>query len=226
MKKYILLTSKSWHNDLFKSLSDDSTVQWIRITNNEDFTYDKLMGISPDCIFIPHWSDKIPLEIFSNFSCILFHITDLPFGRGGSPLQNLISRGHKKTKVSAIKVSQGIDEGDIYLKKDLDLSGSAFEIFYRTAEIIYEMIIYIIQNSISPIPQKGDITYFKRRKPEESNIYDVHSIEHIYDYIRMLDCEGYPQAFIENDSIRYEFSNAKLNSETNEIIANVRIFKK
>ena len=80
MKTYILLTSKSWHNDLFKRLSDDFTVQWIRITNKEDFTYDKLMEISPDSIFIPHWSDKIPVEIFSNFSCILFHITDLPFG--------------------------------------------------------------------------------------------------------------------------------------------------
>ena len=31
-------------------------------------------------------------EIHENYKCIIFHMTDLPFGRGGSPLQNLISR--------------------------------------------------------------------------------------------------------------------------------------
>ena len=44
-------------------------------------------------------------------------MTDLPFGRGGSPLQNLIVRGYKSTKLTAIKVQSGIDTGDIYLKK-------------------------------------------------------------------------------------------------------------
>ena len=29
-------------------------------------------------------------KIFENFNCIIFHMTDLPYGRGGSPLQNLI----------------------------------------------------------------------------------------------------------------------------------------
>jgi len=45
-------------------------------------------------------------------------MTDLPFGRGGSPLQNLIERGIKKTKISAIKVDGGIDTGDIFFKRD------------------------------------------------------------------------------------------------------------
>ena len=51
----------------------------------------------------------IPTEIFTSFECIVFHMTDLPYGRGGSPLQNLIVRGHKKTKVSALKVVKEVD---------------------------------------------------------------------------------------------------------------------
>ncbi len=51
---------------------------------------------------------------FFNFNCVVFHMTDLPFGRGGSPLQNLISRGIYKTKISAIKVVKEIDAGPIY----------------------------------------------------------------------------------------------------------------
>ena len=225
MMKYVLLTSKSWHDDLFNKLNEH-TGQWIRITSREEFTFEKLKEISPDFIFIPHWSYIIPTEIFTNFKCVVFHMTDLPFGRGGSPLQNLISRGIKKTKISAIKVSEGIDEGDVYLKSDLDLFGSAFDIFCRSSEVIFEMINYMIQNPITAVPQKGEVSYFKRRKAEESNIYDIASLNQIYDYIRMLDCEGYPNAYIENDSVKYEFFNAKLNSETNEIIAHVRIIQK
>jgi len=50
------------------------------------------------------------------------------FRKGGSPLQNLIERGIKKTKISAIKVDGGIDTGDIFFKRDLDLYGTAEEI--------------------------------------------------------------------------------------------------
>ena len=52
-------------------------------------------------------------------------MTDLPFGRGGSPLENLILRGHTSTVISAIKCAPELDSGDIYLQKPLSLYGSA-----------------------------------------------------------------------------------------------------
>ena len=149
----------------------------------------------------------------------------LPFGRGGSPLQNLIVRGFKETQISAIKVTKGIDAGDIYLKKTLDLSGSARDIFNRSSNIVYDMIEEIINNNIKPTPQIGNPVIFKRRTPLESDISKIEKIELLYDYIRMLDCEGYPNAFLETDKFRFEFNNVKLDSEIS-IIANVRITQK
>jgi methionyl-tRNA formyltransferase len=226
MKNYILLTSKSWHDDLFLKLSKNVIGHWFRISNETEFTLENINKISPVYIFIPHWSYLISNEIFNNFNCVVFHMTDLPYGRGGSPLQNLIVRGHKSTKISAIKVTNEIDAGDIYLKSDLDLSGTAHEIFLRASLIIYKMIKAIIHEGIKPLPQEGKIVHFKRRKVEDSNLKTIDEISVLYDYIRMLDCEGYPKAYLENDSIKYEFYNAQYNIETNEIIANVRIFKK
>ena len=46
-------------------------------------------------------------------------MTDLPFGKGGSPLQNLIMRGYKHSKLSSIKCAEKIDSGPIYLKKNI-----------------------------------------------------------------------------------------------------------
>jgi len=140
-------------------------------------------------------------------------MTDLPFGRGGSPLQNLIERGIKQTKISAIKCVKELDAGDIYLKKDLDISyGNAQEIYMRAGEIIAEMIDEIIKNNPKAIPQIGEIVEFKRRKPQQSNIKDLDDIKKIYDYIRMLDADGYPNAFLEHNNMRLEFKNARLNN--------------
>ena len=225
--RYIILSEKKWHEDLFNQLkSEFKENEWLLINKKSDFNLQLLNEFKPDKIFIPHWSYIIPEEIFNSFDCIVFHMTDLPFGRGGSPLQNLIVRGFKSTKISAIKVQSGIDTGDVYLKKSLDLTGSAQEIFQKSAIIIEEMIKEIIIKKSIPSPQIGEIVEFKRRKPEESNISELEDLENIYNYIRMLDCEGYPHAFIETKFFKAEFTNANFNESEKIITANVRIVKK
>lgn len=224
MKRFVLLTEKAWHKSLFNNLRTRDNEEWKLIDNRDEFTLEKLQGLQPEFIFIPHWSYIIPEPIWASFSCVVFHMTDLPYGRGGSPLQNLILAGKTDTKISAIKVDYGIDTGDIYLKKDLSLIGTAKEIFERATPVILEMIEEIIDKKLEPTKQDGTPIHFKRRKPEDSSIENIEDMNLIYDYIRMLDCEGYPNAFIESSFFKFEFSNAELTN--NEIIANVRISKK
>ena len=137
-------------------------------------------------------------------------MTDLPFGRGGSPLQNLILRGITKTKISALKAVKKMDAGPIYLKRDLSLAGSAEEIYRRASKKIFEeMIPYIIKNMPKPLLQKGKVSVFKRRAPSDSKIPEGIDLNKTYDYIRMLDAEGYPLAFIETKGLRFEFRRAQ-----------------
>ena len=70
------------------------------------------------------------------------------------------------------------------LKKELNLDGTAKEIFVRSAYIIQEMIESIINSTIFPKPQKGD-TEFKRRTKEESNIQ---SVENLKGFMTILGC--------------------------------------
>ena len=185
-------------------------------------TIEKLKEINPKYVFFPHWSYIIKSEIYENFNCVIFHMTDLPFGRGGSPLQNLIERGIYQTKISAIKCVKELDAGDIYLKRDLEISsGSAQEIYEKAGEIVSNMIDEIIEKNPIPVPQTGNAVEFKRRKPEQSDISDLKDINKIYDYIRMLDADGYPKAFLENKNFKFEFSNAKI--KDGKITATVEI---
>lgn len=221
----MLLSEKKWHDSLFENLSRVKKNNWVRISQKSDFNLDVLDAINPEIIFIPHWSYIIPDSILEKYTCIVFHMTDLPYGRGGSPLQNLICNDFEQTKISAIKVVGELDAGDIYLKKSLSLHGTAQEIFLRTVPIIEQMIGEIIENVVLPESQEGDVVIFQRRKKEDGNIIKLETLKQVYDYIRMLDCEGYPNAYLEIENFRLEFSRASF-IDNQKIIADVRIIKK
>ncbi|MDE6916632.1 MAG: methionyl-tRNA formyltransferase, partial [Lachnospiraceae bacterium] len=141
----------------------------------------------------------------------------LPYGRGGSQLKNLIVRGHKETKISAIRMTEKLDGGPVYMKRALSLEGSAQEIFVRCSDLIFQEMIPVFleggKEKITPVPQEGEPVVFKRRKPEDGRITSDMKTEQIYDYIRMMDAEGYPRAFVEFGGYRMEFDQAVLSDE-------------
>jgi methionyl-tRNA formyltransferase len=211
-KSIVILTNRERNCFLANSLSQKLGIRVHLITSREKLNLDNLKQINPSWIFVPHWSEIITKEIHENFRVVIFHMTDLPFGRGGSPLQNLIVRGIENTVISAIQCTEELDAEPIYLKEPLNLNGTADEILIRASLIIEKMIIKIFTEEPSPIPQTGSITYFKRRKPDESRIepYQINNLVQLYDFIRMLDGEGYPNAFLEIGNLRITFHSPHL----------------
>lgn len=226
-QKIIIATIKSWN---IKNAEDfkrrnRSKLDVFIFTNKQDLSFDKIGMINPLYIFFPHWSWMIPKQIYASFDCVVFHMTDLPFGRGGSPLQNLILRGIANTKICALKVTKGLDAGPVYIRRSLLLAGSAQNILRRASDIIFDdMMPYIIKNQPLPKPQTSRIVMFKRRMPKDSLIPKCINLNEAYDYIRMLDAEGYPYAFIENQRLRFELFDAKKNK--NSVQAKVLITEK
>lgn len=205
---YIVAGSKPWNKRIFDEIIIKYPGQWYFVGTKEQMTLASLQKLVPRYLFFIHWSWKIPDNIVENYECIGFHMTDVPYGRGGSPLQNLIVRGHKRTKLSAIRITHNFDEGPVYIKEDLSLEGNAEEILMRASLLSAEMISRIIQEKIKPILQSGKPTIFRRRRPEDSEIQEGESLEKLYNFIRMLDAEGYPKAFFVYKGFRYEISRA------------------
>ncbi len=219
---YIVAGTKPWNRRIFDEILCECPGKWHFIGDPEKLNIDTIDSIKPRFIFFLHWSSKVPDEIVNQYECICFHMTDLPYGRGGSPLQNLILRGHKQTKLTALRMVEEFDAGPVYLKDELNIgNGPAEEIYIRSSYVAARMIKRIISQQIEAVPQTGEVSIFKRRRPEESEIPDLDSPEQLYDFIRMLDAEGYPRAFIGLAGFRYEFSNASLYD--GKITANVII---
>lgn len=227
--RIIIATIKSWNIERAYALQEQykGIHDIVVYADKEEFNINNISDFNPDYIFLPHWSYLIPNEITDHWECVVFHMTDLPYGRGGSPLQNLIVRGHKETKISAIRVTEKIDGGPIYMKRPLSLVGSAQEIFVRCSDVIFsEMIPCFLAEKLTPVPQEGEPVIFKRRKPEDGQITFDMEMDKIYDYIRMLDAEGYPKAYLEFGDYRLEFEQAHLSEDGQEMTAKVMFKRK
>jgi len=217
----IIASNKKWYAGLPELLSAHTGHQFVYIERKEELSAECLERIKPRYVFLPHWSYLVPENVYENYECIIFHMTDVPFGRGGSPLQNLISRGIYETKISALRCVKELDAGPVYLKRPLNLYGSAEEIYLRASEIIEDMICQIIKEQPVPVEQTGETTCFSRRKPEQSDIAELTTLKQIFDYIRMLDADGYPRAFLETEHFRFEFERASF--KKGQVIADVKI---
>jgi methionyl-tRNA formyltransferase len=108
------------------------------------------------------------------------------------------------------------------LKRPLSLEGStAEEVFIRSSQLSATMIREIIEEEPEPEPQSGEVTTFRRRTPAESEIPERETLRALHDFLRMLDAEGYPQAFIEHKGYKYEFRRSSFYED--RIEATVRI---
>lgn len=226
-ENYVVATIKPWNKRVFNEKISKYPGKWHLIAKSSDLKFSFINEIRPKYIFFPHWSELVPESIINITECVCFHATDLPFGRGGSPIQNLISRGYKETIISALRMTKQIDAGPIYMKRHLSLEGLAEDIFARASNVISEMIFEIIRNEPAPKKQLGNPTFFKRRTPDQSEVLEeIDSLDKLYDHVRMLDADGYPRAFMNYGQFRLEFSKPSFQNDIIETSVRISINNK
>jgi len=225
-KVYLVATIKRWNVDEFARRVADLPGRWLLVTDPASLETALVRFLRPRYIFFPHWSWKVPDEVLAAAECVCFHMTDVPYGRGGSPLQNLILRGHVETKLSGLRMVSELDAGPVYMKRILSLEGAAHEIFGRCAAAIFDMIEEIVVDEPDPTPQSGTPVVFPRRRPEDSRLPRGGSLRSVYDHIRMLDANGYPSAFLDYGDFRLEFRDARLRDGRIDALATFSIARK
>ena len=232
-ENYYIISSNPWDQENTEKLSKLLPGNFFFEKNMDDLFMEEFEMIIPetvpDKIFFVHYSKTIPKWIYENYECIVFHMTNLPFGRGGSPLQNLINLGIKNTMISAIRAIEEIDAGDIYLKRSFYIGdGNADSILRRASDIIFfDMIPDIIKGKYNLVKQNNEskAMTFKRRAPKQSDLNSaiLINIDEFYDFIRMLDGVHYPPAFLNFGDYHIEFKHACM--EGDEVIGDFRIKK-
>ena len=220
--RFIICDSKGWFN-LNSDIQKKNQIKLI--TKKSDLNIELLKNFNPRYIFFIHWSWIVDAKIYSSYESIVFHTAPLPYGRGGSPIQNLIMRGFKSSPVCALKMTKELDSGPIYSKIEISLEGSLNTIFKRLNNAINDLIRKIITKKIIPIEQVGSAFLFKRLTEKDNEIPCNLNLEEIYDRIRMLDDDKYPNAYIKYGDNKIEFYDAKYKNNSLSVSCKITKWK-
>ena len=199
--KIAMVGYRDWAIKIYESISSGYLAHsYLKIYSEEQFNRSALLDFSPDVILFYGWSKIIPSDIVCNFTCLMLHPSPLPKYRGGSPIQNQIIRGEKESAVSVFICDEGIDTGEIIGQEKISLEGNIQDIFDRMTSAGIKITSDFLSGDFIKIKQDSSkSTYFKRRKPHQSEITAEElaesSGEYLYNKIRML-TGPYPTAYI------------------------------
>jgi len=220
--RLLICNSKSWFR-LNSVIEKQNIVK--EISHQEELTPKFIETFLPDFVFFVHWNWLVEKKIYEKSECIVFHTAPLPYGRGGSPIQNLILEGFETSPVCAIKMTAEIDSGPIYLSEEVSLKDDLGSIFSRINAAINNLILEITTKRLTPSPQVGKPFVFKRLGVDSNAIPEGANLKDIYDRVRMLDHPDYPNAYIQFGAARLEFSNASFSEETLELTCRIKKLK-
>lgn len=207
-ERFVVCGSRPWNRRTYEQrLAAGPGGSWEFVCTPEELGQALARGPAPRFIFFLHWSWIVPADVVAANVCVVFHMTAVPFGRGGSPLQNLIARGFDRTTLSAIRMTDEVDAGPVFLTRDLSLAGTAEQVYLRADRLGADMILEIIDRDLMPHDQDGEVVHFTRRHPAESALPgDMDDLDAIDAFIRMLDAATYPKAFIDHGRLRIELT--------------------
>ncbi len=200
MKLAILTSLDQWFCDYVEELSK-------KLGDIPIYYHHSEIKDAYEILFILSYHNKIDEKsLKKNSYNLVVHESDLPQGKGWSPLFWQILDGQNEVTVSMIEATDEIDSGPIYLQKTLTLSGYELnnEIRKKQAEITIDMCVEFVENfsSFKPIPQYGEESFYLKRNPEDSRLDVTRSIKDQFNLFRIVDNENYP-AFFEIDDHRY-----------------------
>ena len=139
-------------------------------------------------------------------STIVAHPSDLPKGKGWSPLAWQILEGKNIIVISLIEASEKVDSGKIYLKGEIKLAGHELnnEInkiqFDETKSLVIDYV-----NSFPMVgrPQEGQESFYPRFKKVDNRLDINKTIVEQFNILRIIDNESYP-AYFELNGFTYE----------------------
>lgn len=168
-----------------------------------------------DLLFLLSYWSIVPEHVLQKFShCLVVHESELPHGRGWSPVSWAVLDGQSVVPGCLLEASANVDAGEIYYRDQMTLEGDELldEIRELQAQMTFRLCNRFIANypavSRCGMPQQGTPTYLPRRGPPDSRLDPQKSIAEQFDLLRIVDNDSYP-AFFEWRGQRYQLAISK-----------------
>jgi methionyl-tRNA formyltransferase len=122
---------------------------------------EQFKSLNPDIVIVAAYGLLIPKEFLEipKHGFINIHPSDLPRWRGAAPIHRTIMAGDEKTAICIMKMDEGLDTGDIILRKEilLDNEITAKELHDKCSELGGKMILDVLD-----LFEKDKVSYTKQ----------------------------------------------------------------
>ena len=136
--------------------------QPLKVRNNPEFIQE-VKDLSPDITCVVAYGKILPKELLdiAPLGSINVHGSLLPKYRGAAPIQWAVINGDKKTGITTMYMDEGMDTGDMILKKEVDIGEdeTTGELWQRLSKIGAETLvetIRLILNKEAPRQKQPD----------------------------------------------------------------------
>jgi len=134
-----------------------------------------------------------------NCSNIVVHASDLPKGKGFSPLQWQILEGKKTITLTLFEAIKELDAGPYYFKEKVRFKGTEMleELHSLLGEKIIHMCIDYVANygKIKPKKQRGQHTFYRKRTSSDDELDITKTLKYHFNHFRIADNNKYPLYF-------------------------------
>lgn len=187
---------KSWFIPFGQQL-----LQKLNETGHDTYYVYKATDIQPsDVCFLLSCVRLVPQSFLSlNKNNIVVHASDLPKGKGFSPLQWQIIEGQNQITLTLFEVVEKIDAGPFYIKDLLKFDGTELlpELREKMALKIIDMCLHYVNNygQIKAVKQIGEESFYRRRRPADDELDIKKTIAEQFNHLRIADNDTYPLYF-------------------------------
>jgi methionyl-tRNA formyltransferase len=158
-----------------------------------DEFFNNIKNLNPDLICVTAYGKILPKNILDlpPYGCINVHASLLPKYRGAAPINWAIMRGEKATGITTMKMDEGMDTGDMLLRREMPIDDEdtgetlSEKLSEMGGEVLIETIKLFKEGRLDPIPQDhSQATYAPMLKKEDGNIDWEKSAEEIKNLVR------------------------------------------
>ncbi len=153
--------------------------------------------------------EKIFKKLELNKFNLVVHESDLPKGKGWSPLTWQILEGKNTIPITLFEAAESVDSGKIYFKDKIEFDGTELvdELRAKQGEKTVELILNFVKKfpSIEGQEQSGESTFYEKRTSKNSELNIDKTIREQFNLLRVCDNEKYPAFFI-LDGKKYKIS--------------------
>ena len=137
---------------------------------------------------------------------LVAHSSDLPKGKGWSPLTWAILEGKSAVTNTLFEAVDKVDAGKIYLQNTMRFAGHELlpELHAIQGTKINELVLEFVEqySAITCREQRGEESFYRKRTPEDSELDPNKTIAEQFNLLRVTDNEKYP-AFLRYRGKKY-----------------------